>query len=277
MSYLLLVDTVRALHAGVAPNFTTNELFIKMPMSSHSFHQIYTSFAINSKPLPWDLQEADGVLLLVALLSDMLAIRASFRGLISPDQLDATEALDSFRSPFVPFSPQGELERLLARISKALELWSERFLQTASQDVLSLFYFCKVCENCPDLSALPRLVGYAPFASTQDHHHHDRSRICARLSITDEALSYAWLVIENVNSQDPILRGSARPIWLPVVTFLAALVVWAKLERKESPRKKAYGTMKVLGMFKIELERMTWPCCADMAKTLASLMSDKAD
>ena len=80
-------------------------------------------------------------------------------------------------------------------------------------------------------------------------------------------------ILDNVN----VRQGSSNstiPVWSSVVTFFAAHVVWAKLRSEDVDTRDRHGTMKLLGMFRAELQALTWPCCVEMVKTLERLMHE---
>ena len=52
--------------------------------------------------------------------------------------------------------------------------------------------------------------------------------------------------------------------------FYASLVVWSMIILEGDTRGR--GSLKVLAVFKMELEGMKWPCCPVMADILDSLM-----
>jgi hypothetical protein len=60
-------------------------------------------------------------------------------------------------------------------------------------------------------------------------------------------------------------------IWLPIVLFSSALIVWHKLQSPVATNRK-YGTLSVLTTFKDEIENLLWPYCRTMIKTLDKLM-----
>jgi hypothetical protein len=274
MSYLFLVDVIRAVHCNTSTQFSSSELFITMPASNHSFHDVYTKLLLEEHPLHLNMTEQeDAVLLLSALLSDIITIHKVFAGFdLHSAEASALQPSTSIEplpilSPFVPFSPFAENQRMLSRISRSLDLWCERFGEIMPEDVLSLFYFCKICLCFPQVLLLPHLSGYRPAV--------DSSSSTARndlgsIAVPEDAMRYAWLVVDHVNVER-LSDDAACPIWLPLVTYITALVVWANL-KSSSSSKSSYGTLKVLGMFKAELQQMPWPCCTEMTKNLDELM-----
>lgn len=267
MSHFFLVDVIRSVHHTTSILFTTSELFITMPASSHSFHDVYTKLLLEEHPLPLNMtEEEDAVLLLSALLSDIVTIHKIFSGfdVQSTGDLAIQSAVDGdpllIMSPIIPLSPLSENQRMLSHISTGLSLWAERFKATMPEPVMSLFYFCNLCVAVPNALLLPQLSGYKPARSTAELD-------LGAIAISEEALRYAWSVLDHVNVEK-LSDRAACPVWLPVVTYITALVVWASLKSSKS----TYGTLKVLGMFKAELQQMPWPCCTEMIENLDDLM-----
>ncbi len=274
MSHFFLVDIVRAVHYNTGILFSSGELFITMPSSNHDFHEVYTKLLLEEHPLPPNMTEKeDAVLLLAALFSDIITIHNIFSGFnLEPvETLALQPAVGSqplaIASPFVPFSPLFENQRMISHISKGLDLWGERFKATMSEDILSLFYFCNLCLHIPQALLLPRLSGYKPAVNLNGP---TTDSDLGAITIPEMAMKYAWSVVDHVNVER-LPDRAACPIWLPVITYITALVIWAHL-KSSSTSTSTFGTLKVLGIFKAELQQMPWPCCAEMTKNLDDLM-----
>ena len=281
MSYLFLLDVIRAFHFGISTNFTASELFIRMPGSPYQFHRVYRTLVTGVGFLPQGMNSnEDGLLLLVANLSDSLYIHRSFRPLRPWAPSSATSAItltmqqSISRNPFVPLSPQTELARMSLEMQAALDRWAEHFERSVDKEILFLFYFCKLHLACPDLWLLPHLAGYRPaivghgFSSVG--HGFSSVGHGTKIVVSDEAMKFTWLILDNIDI------GREHPerdqsIWIPVVLFYAALVVWQRL-RPQSNADGTFGTLKVLGMFKRELEQLPWACCSEMSRTLDEIM-----
>ena len=273
MSHLFVLDVIRAVHCNASLQFSRSELFIKMPASNHNFHDVYNTLILGEHAPPANMTAAeDAVLLLSALLSDIITIHRVFSSfdlhpVELPDlqQSSSTESLPLL-SPFVPFSPLAENQRMLSQLSKGLDLWSERFRDVVSEDVLALFYFCKLCLHFPQVLLLPSISRYKPAIEANN----PRSLPVKRtIPVPEDAMRCVWLIVDNVNVE-MLPDRAACPLWLPVITYLTALVVWANL--RSSSTQSSYGTLKVLGMFKVELQQMPWPCCIEMISNLDELM-----
>jgi len=274
MSYQFLIDVVRAVHYNTSTQYSSSELFITMPASNHNFHGVYTKLVVEEHPLPPNMTEhEDAVLILSALLSDIIAIHKVFSGFdvelseVLSSQSAMSDTTLQILSPFVPLSPFSENQRMLSQISKSLDLWGERFKPIVSEDILSLFYFCNMCLSFPQVLLLSRLSGYEPAVANSSGSYVELG--LGGVVIPEAAVRCAWLILDHVNVER-LPDRAACPVWLPVVTYITALVVWANL--KSSVSRSSYGTLKALGMFKAELQQMPWPCCTEMAKNLDELM-----
>ncbi|MCJ1471563.1 hypothetical protein MMC13_000203 [Lambiella insularis] len=274
MCHLFLIDVVFAVHCNARTQYTSSELFITMPASNHNFQDVYTKLLRGEQSLPLNMTEAeDAVILLSALLSDIVTIHRIFSGfdlhLVELPVLQQSTSSESLPllNPFVPFSPWTENQRMLFQLSNGLELWRERFQEVMSEDVLSLFYFCRLCLSFPQLLQLPRLARYKPAVNLASPEY---CTVDGTITVPEDALRCVWLIVDHVNVER-LPDRAACPVWLPVITYLSALVVWASL-RSSSSSQSSLGTLKTLGIFKAELQQMPWPCCEEMIKNLDELM-----
>jgi hypothetical protein len=155
-----------------------------------------------------------------------------------------------------------------AQIRAALERWIEHFGQVAEKDILALYHFSHLCLVCPDIAELSSLAGYDPGLQFTPI----PPQKLKQSQMSDKALDLAWLVLDSCDIQsEPTPRRLS--IWLPMVLFLSALVIWQRLRHRPSNDFK-YGTLKVLSMFKNEILQLPWPCCPSMAITLDRLMKE---
>lgn len=274
MGYMLLTDVISALHCHTTPNFSSIELNIQMPSSSYQFRSIY-ALIHNHYPLPEDVRSReDGLLLLTALLSDIIYIQRchpmnNFTS-IGHDGLTSSSNVP-LQNPYAPLSSISEYSRLTAALHNGLDRWKKHFQQSVGEDILALYYFCKLQLTCPDICELPSLAGYMASLDSitkSAKYTHDRKK----LEIPDEAMDLAWLVLDNCNIQSEPL-GKKLAIWLPVILFQSALVIWQRL-RFRSPTDIKYGTLKILSMFKNEISQLPWGCCLEMEATLNRLMKE---
>jgi hypothetical protein len=265
VSYMFLIDTLQATHCGLAANFSTRELFINMPGSNHEFRTVYHCL-LQGDQLPQDVRNGeDALLLLTALLSDIVYAQRSLQLMsFTPNGPSGHTGLKP-RSPFTPLSASSEFSRLNEAMTAGLARWGRLFESHVSNDILALHLFCKLQLVCPDTWRLPQMAGYGETQSNSQ-----TFRVSEAFEVLDEAAALAWQVLECCSRISPESRLS---VWLPVIVFLSALVVWQRL-RTEPVSASRYGTLRVLSLFSKEIAGYHWPCSIEMIKTLDGLMED---
>jgi hypothetical protein len=224
---------------------------------------VYDQLFVSSMGLRQELVSAeDSLLLLTALISDFLLQRrllAAVLGSQSFEQVDRNEIASDSQHSFSLLSPRMQYVQLLSQTSAALMRWHVAFAANASPGVLALHSYAKLLLVCPILLQLPQLANYPPSMAQFDQHQDIRTDV----KITDEAHGLAWQILDHVASATTT-SGKDTAIWLPPITFHAALVVWQKLKASS----QGHGSLRVLDTFKKALEQMPWPCCAVMITTL---------
>lgn len=273
VTYLVLIDTLQAVHFNRASNYSTSELFIKMPCSDHPFRTVYNSL-IHGYALPSDVKsDEDALLLLIAILNDIVYMLQCHLSMPYPPSYQesntsglAESQIGPLRNPWAPLSLQSEFCRLGADLLAALSRWHVHFKDQVRNDILALYHFTELQLLCPDLGALYHVSGYAiqpDFASTEANN-------TKKLDISDKALDLAWLILEHSDiSSEPAQERLS--VWLPIILFSSALVVWHKLQSTSS-KSRRYGTVSVLITFKNLIVNLPWPCCKPMVATLDRLM-----
>ncbi|KAK3615961.1 hypothetical protein LTR56_026279 [Elasticomyces elasticus] len=242
-----LCTATTAIHFDLsAMLFTSQELCTPMPTSSFNFQDVYRVLLSGNQPVcpvplgpSGSLKSEDGLLLLMALLSDLLYLRQSFEQVSSP-----TTKIGY--NPFVPFTPHMEQESMESRLSLALETWYTWFKADVSSEVLALYYYSRMCLYYDRLLALQSFAGYGGHGSS--------ASLPKGMSITDEAFREAWRVLDNAAARtQPAWADRLCPIWLPSVVFHAGLVVWAHhvLHNDVSHRHAERGSVRVLQAFKV--------------------------
>jgi hypothetical protein len=270
---MALIDVIHAIYCDAAPTYSTHEMYIKMPTSRRSFREVYTALIYGTSPVPIDVSgREDALLLLTALLNDIIYLHRC-----GPLKSATTRwAEDTFhadhgrppRNPYAPLTAPTEFSRMSAQFTAALERWKKHFGQSAGRDILALYHFSHLCLVYPDISELSSEVGYSPGAQALL----GTLAPSRQAPMSDKALDLAWLVLDSCDIQSEPMSNRLS-IWLPVVLFHSALVIWKRLRNRSSNDFK-YGTLKVLSMFKNEISLLPWPCCASMAATLDRLMKE---
>lgn len=260
---MFLIDTLQATHCGLAANFSTRELFIKMPGSSHQFRTVYHCLS-HGDQIPQDVRNReDALLLLTALLSDIVYAQRSLQLMSFTRNGPAGHTGLKPRSPFTPLSAASEFSRLNEAMTAALSRWERLFESHVSNDILALHLFCKLQLVCPDTWKLPQMAGYG-----ETRQNGQDFRPSEPFQVLDKAATLAWQVLDCCHRLPPESRLS---VWLPVIVFLSALVVWQRL-RTEPVSASRYGTPRVLGLFSKEIAGYRWPCSITMIRTLDGLM-----
>ncbi|KAH8803326.1 hypothetical protein F5884DRAFT_505101 [Xylogone sp. PMI_703] len=273
----ILIDVLRSIHYGLPATLAIPE-FIYEPISlNEEFIDIYTSIVFNSR-LPSQTASLDAAFLaLVAILSDIHSLSTVFHSLnaikLSPlggteDGTAVDEDTSQFSNPYVPFSPANENREVKGTLGKALDLWSQRYLEQVDKSVIALYYFCKLYLALPSIQLLPIVAGYHPRRTSEDEEFDYQAKALdhdLRNCNNFECLKYVWLILDHTKRSEEL-----TPLWLPIVLFFSALMVWRMIHLQREPG--IYGSLRVLKLFKAELEGMEWPCCQPMAELLESLI-----
>lgn len=266
VGYKHLVDVLLAVHIGTLPVLTTSELNVRLPVSGHAFPTVYKNLLHDTGlPVPDDVkQPEDALFLLTAILSDILYIH---RGVY---RLQLTAARPSHH-PYQTLSMATEIDRQRLMIKKALKQWFQVFERLMPRNIIAFYYFCQICLACPEIWRLPILAEYPPSLHGQTASTWNGSN--EQDLATDEAMDYAWHVLDNTSTRKSDGGNECDYIWMPLVLFFSALVVWHKVTRRSSEPSARYGTVKMLAMFSRELEQLPWPCCSVMTQTLERLIT----
>ncbi|KIW27411.1 uncharacterized protein PV07_07149 [Cladophialophora immunda] len=269
---LWLTDILYALRDGLGVHsFSVRELCTKMPYSEYDFQDIYRTLLDESQPkasLPDDMTSPDDAfLLLMAVLSDIMSVQRSLYKVVSLSE--SQQSSSSFApNPFIPLTPAAELTRMNNALSSALDTWYDRFRGLMVPEIIAFRHYCGLHLTCPRILELPFVAESTLSRSDFDHQP---------IIITDEAVRNAWLVLDH--SADAVRACTPEtlcPVWLPIVVFHAALVVWAQQGLHKAGHSGISGSVRVLLAFKVELERMPWPCANNMAATLDRLMHSRS-
>lgn len=264
---------MQAVHFNRAPNYSMSELFIKMPSSDHPFRMVYNSL-IHGYILPSDIKSnEDALILLIAMLNDIVYMQQCHLSMPHPPSYKeggangfAADYFRPLRNPWSPLSLQSEFCRLGADFLAALSRWHAHFEDQVRTDILALYHFSELQLLCPDLGRLYDLVGYPREPDLVN----PGVNINKNLDISDKALDLAWLVLEYSDTTSAPIQQRVS-VWLPVIVFASALVVWYKLQCLAGDSRR-YGSLSILITFRNQLTKLSWPCCRAMTRTLDRLM-----
>ena len=268
-----MVDIVRALHSGTAP--TVASVFKDVPLLKRwSISYIRTVFIGELQPLPATNSSDESFLILLVILHELTIYSSLHRTVhIRFGQPGNEEAgvlpLQPDEDQFVPFSHANEMLRARKSLLRILDAWGQSYTSINGPERLALYYFCRLYLTFPELHFLPTAAGCQSVGVGRSYAHANPVQFynMNENTITNSS-HYAWLVLENVSRRKGFL-----PSWCPIITFYGALVVWMCIhvqEKFERPR----SSRMVLRLFKAELDKMTWLCCADMAEHLEKLASE---
>ncbi|KAK6429178.1 hypothetical protein LTR95_014677 [Oleoguttula sp. CCFEE 5521] len=252
LCYMLLIDTVHAVQTNDIPRYSIDELAFTMPQSGHSFRTSYTSL-LHGFTLPDNLSTTeDALLLLTSLLADILYLQKCFE---APLAIGAP----SHCSPYRPLCIDAEYPKRQAAFHAALHNWKVRFWGRISQDVMALFHYTRLQLVVPEINKLASFVDQQLSGD-----------ICANMmhDIPPEAVKLAWSVLANTEDS-PTIQGKKLAVWLPIVLYLSALVVWRAHSDDGIP--EGPGGVRTLGLFASAMQALPWPCCAHMSANLRKL------
>ena len=238
-----------------------------MPSSSHSFNDIYFRLVSQRTEIPGAAKSPENALfLLVALLSDHLYTRKMLQMTFPPTGGPKSGHFYNFStipelSPFPTLSPMLESARINANLERALDAWVEAFNEVCPKTYMALYYYTRLRIVCPELEYLPKAVGYVLEVAN--------GLTGSDLKVSDESVRLSWLVVDHIDSSHADM-ASQTAIWVPIILFHAALVVW---QRSSSAASRQNGSSKILNPFISELEQVPWPCSKEMVKILRRLAS----
>lgn len=262
---------MRSLYTGSAP--TVAAWFKDVPIASQdvSIAYIRTKLITQLLPMPMTPSADENFLILLVILNEIIVYTTLCPRKHIHINENSTEGYSSSRSrssddSFTPLSHANEILRARKSLSRVLDSWKSAYRLSNGPERFLLFNFCKLYVTFPDLNLLPTAAGFSrdgihtpnPEATTVEFLEMDEHLVA-------EISHYAWLMLENVTACKGFI-----PVWCPIATFSAALVIWM-CTQVQGKFQKARGSLMVLRLFKTELERMSWLCAADMAEFLEQL------
>lgn len=166
--------------------------------------------------------------------------------------------------------------------------------------ILALAYLCRILlETGPRILTLPRALGYPP----QSKNKSDQADGCAStggrlggnnnnmVQVSDVAMECAWKILQVCDNYDDGTASNnkdlsaqdeyAIPIWLPLATFYAGLIVWCRMRDDHSKGAlegvyhSASARRRIMKDFQSALGRMgrQLECATAMADTIQQLCS----
>jgi hypothetical protein len=268
-----MVDLMRSLYTNSAPTVASS--FKDVPLASRdvSITYIRTKLITQLLPMPPTSSADENFLILLVILNEIIVYttlcpRKHVRINDSSVEGSVSSRSGSSEDSFTPLSHGNEILRARKSLSRVLDAWIAAYELSNGPERLLVYNFSKLYVSFPELHLLPVAAGFG----RDGVHTPDPEATTVQFLDMDEQLvaeisHYAWLILENTTA----CKGF-RPIWCPIVTFSAALVIWM-CTQVQGKFQKARGSLVVLRLFKTELERMPWLCAADMAQFLEQLVA----
>lgn len=271
ISFFLMVDLMRALYTGSAATVASS--FKDVPLASRdiSIAYIRTKLITQLQPMPPTPSSDENLLILLVILNEIIVYAS-----LCPQKhirIRAHNADESMSSrsgssddSFTPLSHGNEILRARKCLIRVLDAWITAYQMSNGPERLALYNYCKLYVTFPEVHLLPIAAGFGKDGVRKTNpegntfHFYDMDD-----QLVAETSHYAWLILENITASQGFL-----PVWCPVVTFSAALVIWM-CTQVQGKFEKARGSLMVMRLFKSELERMPWLCAADMAEFLEQL------
>jgi hypothetical protein len=262
-----MMDVLRAMHFGGPTSLSIQEFSLRLSPTSYQLNSVLEMAVSGSGPLPADFSSNSALLLLIAILAEINTATTVFHPFEELVNMDGENQRHSkYSNPHLPFSVNTEASQAKRRLQRALDSWHQAYLDILEPELLSLYYFSRLQLVFPSLQYLPILAGYPPrVARNTTPTSVLYKRVKRDLKTVADALKYAWLILESCNTEIEV-----TPPWFPIAVFHASLVVWIMIILDGESRTR--GSLKVLAVFKVELETMKWPCCRVMADLLVNLM-----
>lgn len=266
-----MVDLIRSLYTGSSPTVASS--FKDVPLASReiSIAYIRTKLITQLQPMPVTSSSDESFLILLVILNEIIIYTSLCpRKHIRFHEQGAEEYLSSrsgsSEDSFTPLSHGNEILRARKSLIRVLDSWLAAYQVSNGPERILLFNFCKLYVTFPELHLLCTAAGFGkdgvhkpnPEAKTVQFVDMDEQLVA-------EASHYAWSILENITACKGFL-----PVWCPIVTLSAALVIWM-CTQVQGKFQKARGSLMVLRLFKTELERMGWMCATDMAEFLEQL------
>ena len=262
---------MRSLYTGSAPTVASSFKDVPIVPQYISIAYIRTKLITQLQPMPPASNTDENFLILLVILNEIIVyaslcprkhIRLSERSMHESMSSRSSSSEDSF----TPLSHGNEILRARKCLIRVLDAWIAAYQPSNGPERILLYNFCRLYVTFPELHLLPVAAGFGkngvhapnPGANTAQFLDMDEQLVA-------EASHYAWLLLENITACKGFL-----PVWCPITTFSAALVIWM-CTQVQGKFVKARGSLMVLRLFKTELERMPWLCANDMAEFLELL------
>ncbi|KAJ6443564.1 LOW QUALITY PROTEIN: Monooxygenase FAD-binding protein [Purpureocillium lavendulum] len=230
MFYIILVDTLRSLHLGMAASSIAAFTDIPLGAPHHSLSSLLSQTLFAGPQTQWPQFSQDNALLILVLILNHILVWAREMFPLAV----AAEAV----SPQTRSNIEAETQKCRIRIERALDKWEELYMHGALQETQALFYFCRMHLRAPQLHLVAVYARYEPLASLSPISTERVTRIVeSDTSSLDEAAHFAWLVLEHVPE-----AADTTAVWLPVTLYFSGLLVWLNITSQGLSR--SHGSLR---------------------------------
>ncbi len=254
VSFVVLIDTLRSLHMGMAASSISAFADITLEAPHHSLSGLLSQTLFAGPQTEWPAFSQDNALLTILLILSHTLIWVREMSPLAP----SAETV----SPQGRSNVDAETQKCRIRIERALDKWEGQYSRGALPETRALFYFCRMHLRAPHLHLVAVYAQYEPLATLSPIPLEKVSSIVeADTSTLDEAAHFAWLVLEQVPD-----AADVTALWLPIILYFSGLLVWMNIASQG--RSRSHGSLRVLQLFGQKLSCMPWPCCAAFAHNL---------
>ncbi|MCJ1477428.1 hypothetical protein MMC13_006099 [Lambiella insularis] len=255
--YTLRTDIVRTIRLGTLPTMAKalGELRLE-PTSDLTISQL-TNKVFDREHTTWTFDSPEVAFIAILLILTQIIIYAMMWEPLG----HSSKCCDSAMLFSLTISDEARVTE--RRIEHALLSWQACYLDSVGPQLGLLYHFCYMLFSTPGLLALARKAAVPTSLEPSTMTLRQRSQNSLNL-----AAHHAWCLLEKLTQLKAEDRSSIS-LLLPVVTFLAALCVWKNIKAQDGS--KTRGSLKVLQLFTMELEKMPWPCSQEMMEYLKTV------
>ncbi|GJN86942.1 hypothetical protein PLIIFM63780_010524 [Purpureocillium lilacinum] len=205
VSFVVLIDTLRSLHMGMAASSISAFADITLEAPHHSLSGLLSQTLFAGPQTEWPAFSQDNALLTILLILSHTLIWVREMSPLAP----SAETV----SPQGRSNVDAETQKCRIRIERALDKWEGQYSRGALPETRALFYFCRMHLRAPHLHLVAVYAQYEPLATLSPIPLEKVSSIVeADTSTLDEAAHFAWLVLEQVPD-----AADVTALWLPII------------------------------------------------------------
>lgn len=287
--YVLQVDLVRALTLQCTPTAASSFCRVVLRWSTKTTIASLTLAMFEPESSSWVFDDSHlGFLKLLILLHETTMTSVVLLSI----PLSKTET----STPVTSLSFNDEISFDQERLRSALSCWYDCYFESANNEVRAMYHFCRLYQLIPQLLTLPQQARcrdkieirgtnesetYPNPSRSTSHTSYDSVRQSLKELETPNdsqsscnASQHAWLLYRYVRrASSENADTPSQAIYLPIITYLAALHVWKEIESTRDEA-KMYNGISALKLFKSELQKLPWVGSHEMARNLEYLSSE---